>query len=331
MGRHSRRHSSSRSRSRSRSRDSHRHHSRNYSYDRSRHRHHRSYSRDRSDSYDRHSSRKDHSESRYHRSHNHHSRDRSVSKSQSHKDNENKDVKSKEVTSKQEIKPSVPKETITTNSSEFLLPVKTSAGPKRVFRFDERGREINEFGEVIDTPIIKPVATLSINKKQQQKNQINPYHSQFCLITRYLSTFTPGKGAKEVPKIKNRRIVDSRIKIANREVRRQKALNFVKEGSIVKFAEEVRKKAARAQVSQTTLAQTPTETEDKPEETGKAESTPIQDPSALPPPNHYSVPDMEWWDYDFLPADISQSVKENHYLGELNYDMLSMDHCITKE
>lgn len=177
MGRHSRRHSSSRSRSRSR--DSHRHHSRNRSYDRSRHRHHRSYSRDRSDSYDRHSSRKDHSESRYHRSHGHHSRDRSVSKSQSHKDNENKDVKSKEVTSKQEIKPSVPKETVTTNSSEFLLPVKTSAGPKRVFRFDERGREINEFGEVIDTPIIKPVATLSINKKQQQKSQINPYHSQF--------------------------------------------------------------------------------------------------------------------------------------------------------
>lgn len=97
----------------------------------------------------------------------------------------------------------------------------------------------------------------------------------------------------------------------------------------MKFAEEVRKKAARAQVSQTTLAQT--ETEDKPEETGKDESTPIQDPSALPPPNHYSVPDMEWWDYDFLPADISQSVKENHYIGELNYDMLSMDHCITKE
>lgn len=333
MGRHSRRHSSSRSRSRSRSRDSRRHHSRNRSYDRSRHRHHRSYSRDRSDSYDRHSSRKDHSESRYHRSHGHHSRDRSVSKSQSHKDDGKKDVQNKEVTPKQEIKAPVPKEDVSTNSSEFLLPVKTSAGPKRVFRFDERGREINEFGEVIDTPIIKPLATLSINKKQQQKNQINPYHCQFCLISRYLSTFTPGKGAKEVPKIKNRRIVDSRIKIANREIRRHKALNFVKEGSIVKFAEEVRKKAARAQVSQSTLAQTQTQTQtqDKPEETGKVESTPIQDPSALPPPNHYPVPDMEWWDYDFLPAEICQEVKDNHYMGELHYDMLSLDHCITKE
>ena len=143
---------------------------------------------------------------------------------------------------------------------------------------------------------------------------------------RYLSTFTPGKGVKVAPKIKNRHIVDSRIKIANREIRRHKALNFVKEGSIVKFAEEVRKKAARALVSQTTLAET--------QEVEKKEETvlsPIQDPSALPPPNHFTVPDMEWWDYDFLPADICKEVKENHYVGELSYDMLRLENCITKE
>ena len=33
---------------------------------------------------------------------------------------------------------------------------------------------VNEFGEVIETPIIKPMATLKINRKQQQKSQINP-------------------------------------------------------------------------------------------------------------------------------------------------------------
>lgn len=226
----------------------------------------------------------------------------------------------------EETKPASTTNTIKSDSGEFLLPVKSTSGPKRIFRFDDRGREINEFGEVIETPIIKPVATLSINKKQQQKNQINPYDVYNVFYYRYLSTFTPGKGAKTAPKIKNRHIVDSRIKVANREVRRRKALNFVKEGSIVKFAEEVRKKAARALVSQTTLAETQ-EVEGKEEK----ETSPIQDPSALPPPNHYTVPDMEWWDYDFLPDAICKEVKENRYVGELSYDMVCLENCITKE
>ena len=155
-------------------------------------------------------------------------------------------------------------------------------------------------------------------------------------IISYLSTFTPGKGTKAAPKIKNRLIVDSRIKIANREVRRHKALKFVKEGSIVKFAEEVRKKAARALVSQATLTEAQAQDDQAGQQASDAKevtspTTPIQDPSALPPPNHYTVPDMEWWDYDFLPADICKEVKANQYMGELSYDMLQMEHCITRE
>lgn len=122
-------------------------------------------------------------------------------------------------------------------------------------------------------------------------------------------------------------VVDSRIKTSNREVRGHKALNFIKEGSIVKFAEESRKKAARALVSQATLA----EVQPKPEGEEEKQNTPIQDPSSLPPPNHYSVPDMEWWDYDFLPEAICKEVKDNHYIGELSYSMCQLENCITKE
>ena len=57
------------------------------------------------------------------------------------------------------------------SSSQFLLPLKTITMPKKTYRFDDKGREINEFGEMT---IIKPVATLAINKKKQQKAQVNP-------------------------------------------------------------------------------------------------------------------------------------------------------------
>ena len=43
----------------------------------------------------------------------------------------------------------------------------------------------------------------------------------------YLSTFTPGKSLTAAPKLKNRFIVDPRIKTSNREVRKKKALNFI--------------------------------------------------------------------------------------------------------
>jgi hypothetical protein len=60
------------------------------------------------------------------------------------------------------------------SSSQFLLPLKTITMPKKTYRFDDKGREINEFGEIVETTIIKPVATLAINKKKQQKAQVNP-------------------------------------------------------------------------------------------------------------------------------------------------------------
>lgn len=54
------------------------------------------------------------------------------------------------------------------------MPLKTDTAPKKALRFDDRGREINEFGEIVETTIIKPVATLAINQKRQQKSEINP-------------------------------------------------------------------------------------------------------------------------------------------------------------
>lgn len=72
------------------------------------------------------------------------------------------------------VKP-LPSSFSTTDSSQYLLSVKPTSTVTRSLRFDEKGRELNEFGEVIEAEIIKPEYTLAINRKQQPKSQINPF------------------------------------------------------------------------------------------------------------------------------------------------------------
>ena len=128
---------------------------------------------------------------------------------------------------------------------------------------------------------------------------------------------------------KNRFMQDPRIKLNPRDNRKKKALSFIKEGSIAKLAEEMRTKEARAMISQATISDT--KEAEVPEERKETTETPIVDPTALPPPPHYPVPVMEWWDFDFLPEDVAKSVKADEYEEELSFDMLSFDNCITKE
>ena len=124
---------------------------------------------------------------------------------------------------------------------------------------------------------------------------------------------------------------DPRIKVGNRDLRGRKALNFVKEGTFTKRAEEIRAQEARAKVSQTTLADAMAMKTDENTEKKEDQPSSVIDPKALPPPPHNPVPIMEWWDYDLLPSDISQQVKEDQYEGEISFDMLNFDNCITKE
>ena len=161
---HSRRRS--RSRSSSRSHDRHRYRDSSPSVHRSR-RHHRS-SRERSE--DRSRRRSDRSESRR-RSHHHRTRSKSHSPLPSRHENDGKGTTN---ALKQQLESSTKKVESLQDSSQFLLPLKTITMPKKTFRFDDKGREINEFGEVVETAIIKPVATLAINQKKQQKSQVNP-------------------------------------------------------------------------------------------------------------------------------------------------------------
>ena len=163
------RHSSRRSRSRSYSSDRH-HHRRDDSYSRSRHHRHHSSDRDRSESREHRRHRSERSRSSRRRSRDAHShsrrRDRSSSYEQSPKRVE---VEKTEQSAAPKSQP-LPVE----DTSQFILDLNNPSTKRRAFRFDERGREVNEFGEVIETPIIKPMATLKINRKQQQKSQINP-------------------------------------------------------------------------------------------------------------------------------------------------------------
>lgn len=224
------------------------------------------------------------------------------------------------------------------DANQFILDLNKPTTKRRAFRFDEHGNEVNEFGEVIDAPIIKPAATLKINRKQQQKSQINPSCWLWRVMCSYLSTFTPGKNPTAAPKLKNRYIMDPRIKTSNREVRKKKALNFIKEGTYIKRAEEMRTKSVRDQISQATLAQTSEAANAAPDAVREAkdvvlgtENTPIQDPSALPPPPHNPTPLMEWWDFELLPAEVAQDAREGAFDEDMNYDNVSLENCITKE
>lgn len=162
------------------------------------------------------------------------------------------------------------------------------------------------------------------------------------MMRSYLSTFTPGKSLTAAPKLKNRFIVDPRIKTSNREVRKKKALNFIKEGTYVKRAEEMRTKSVRDQISQATLAPSSeaaaipaasATAKTDADTTGVAttDNTPIQDPSALPPPPHNPTPLMEWWDFDLLPAEVAQDAREGAFDEDMSYENVSLENCITKE
>lgn len=215
----------------------------------------------------------------------------------------------------------LPSSFATTDSSQYLLSVKPTSTVTRSLRFDEKGRELNEFGEVIEAEIIKPEYTLAINRKQQPKSQINPY----------LASLNSTKaGFKN--KLKNRSLLDPRIKVSSRDVRRKNALTFIKQGTYTKLAEEMRSKTARALVSKQTLAEAL-----KPEipADSQAPETPIPDATSLPPPPHNPVPAMEWWDADFLPAELRESVRDGSFTGSFGgsdaWSSLRFDLCLTKD
>lgn len=133
-------------------------------------------------------------------------------------------------------------------------------------------------------------------------------------------------------KLKSRSLLDPRIKVASRDARRKNALSFIKKGTYTKLAEEMRSKTARALVSKQTLAEAL-----KPEipADSQAPETPIPDSTSLPPPPHNPVPAMEWWDADFLPAELRDSVKDGSFTGSFDgseaWSSLRFDLCLTKE
>ena len=167
MGDHSRR----RSRSRSDSRDRDRRHHRDRSHSRHHHSRHESRrDRDRSRSHRRHHD----NESRRRRSRSHHSSPERRPESVSHSHRKDAPDSGKRNTLKEQLEASLKQSSEETSSSKFIMPLKTDVAPKKTIRFDDRGREINEFGEVVEKTIIKPMATLSINRKKQQTAEINP-------------------------------------------------------------------------------------------------------------------------------------------------------------
>lgn len=94
----------------------------------------------------------------------------------------------------------------------------------------------------------------------------------------------------------------------------------------------MRSKTARALVSKQTLAEAL-----KPEipADSQAPETPIPDTTSLPPPPHNPVPAMEWWDADFLPAELRESVRDGSFTGSFGgsdaWSSLRFDLCLTKE
>ncbi|KAK8812314.1 hypothetical protein WA158_007548 [Blastocystis sp. Blastoise] len=232
--------------------------------------------------------------------------------------------------------------TITTNTSNTTTTnvVKgLSTTNKRVFRIDSQGREVDEDGHVISSSVIKPEATLLINRNKQQSSSLNPYLSHMDIKPR-----KKGFGAD---------IVDPSIHIRNRDNRGKKGLQFVAEGSISRKADQIRNKYVRELISQETT-QGPKE-EDIQINTNFAPVEPVSPSTTsptdktispalessipagnngftLPPPLHNPVPQFEWWDRTFLPEDLAGQFKSIHdVVMGVNYDMCSLENCETKE
>lgn len=156
----------------------------------------------------------------------------------------------------------------------------------------------------------------------------------FCagLTRSYLSSQNTTKaGFKN--KLKNRSLLDPRIKVVSRDARRKNALAFIKKGTYTKLAEEMRNKTARALVSKQTLAEAL-----KPEipaDSHSSETPTAETSTSLPPPPHNPVPVMEWWDAAFLPAELADAVKDGSFAGSFDgsdpWASLRFDQCITKE
>ena len=172
---------------------------------------------------------------------------------------------------------------------------------KAVYRpllLDSQGREIDTRGLVVKSsgPIKTLVANVAVSQAQKKKE--NPY----------LQHTKPPNLSEEVVKDLS---YDDRVRVANRETRSKKALNFVDAGTYLKQADIIRAKEERKLIagylSGRKAPEIVADEEDAVVESSKILSKPPEGENIPPPTDDNIVPSMEWWDESFLPKDIRES------------------------
>ncbi|DAZ95508.1 TPA: hypothetical protein N0F65_001847 [Lagenidium giganteum] len=162
---------------------------------------------------------------------------------------------------------------------------------------DDQGRQIDESGKVVADAIgVAPVVTLKANKATNRSNQ-NPYLSH-----------------RSVDKDDKLDALDPRLRVTKRETRATKSLNFVKQGTYVKQAEQVRAREAKKMLAGFTSGRNPRgyeqasivpmdEVDDGAEATaGQPTAMEVHDVDVPLRPD-FTTPDVEWWDVDYLPKE----------------------------
>nr|CCA16522.1 U4/U6 small nuclear ribonucleoprotein Prp3 putative [Albugo laibachii Nc14] len=166
---------------------------------------------------------------------------------------------------------------------------------------DEQGRQIDESGNVINENIAPTIATLKANKASTRIAQ-NPY-----LVFR------------NIDKEDKLDYLDPRLKVRKRETRAEKTFNFVKQGTFVKQAEQVRAREAKTMLAGFTSGRNPRAykkesivaiDEEKSDVANKTDgetqpelAIPENLDVAVPLKPDSNTPDIEWWDVAYLPKE----------------------------
>lgn len=177
-----------------------------------------------------------------------------------------------------------------------------------VLRLDAQGREIDADGNLITLPKKRPVSTLRVNRLAGRNPYLEGGDDESVGGAGGGAGSGAGAGAAAAGGGGGQQYddvgFDPNLRVSSRSKRRMKSLNFVdpgtyKERAAVERAQQARRAAFEARRAPGTRL--------NPEQHGDAAvAAGAMDvlPAALAPPIHTKLPDVEWWDAEFLPEDL---------------------------
>ncbi|CAH0489532.1 unnamed protein product [Peronospora farinosa] len=230
-------------------------------------------------------------------------------------------------------------ETAAPTALQYAVPGSGSTFMPAPLLLDEQGREIDAAGNVVaEKSTVTPVALLKANQGGARRGDVakkiqNPYLSH--------------RTADAEDKME---VVDPRLKTVKRETRARKTFNFVKQGTYVKQAEQVRARDAKKMMAGFTSGRNPRgyqkelivpidDDANTVLDNSDTTSTMEFDNIDVPPQPETCTPDIEWWDVEYLPKDkraivdkygfIKANVRKENPVAIVTYADMKLKYCGT--